>query len=189
MMYNDFVTLNGADYIRAMFANTKNGKLILEDEEGIDEILSLDWDEETMERLVAKFEALVAMLDRLGKEHTRWEASTKDMPEDLLEIWNTYILPYPDHGMDNEELFNISMKAEFGEKLTKEEEQKLEKQQVWFYENALTRLPYNRKNPASLIQRVRRYEKMISIHAPKVVVDDECHSLAEEMVQYYCLAK
>ena len=185
----NFMALSGADYIRAMYANTIDGKLEMEEEGFEPEILKLDWNEAILEEVVARFEKLQSALSRLGREHAYWSISTKDMPEELLEVWNTYILPYPDHGMDEEALFDAGTKAECGMDLTEEEEELLEKHMAWMREHALSRLPYNRKNPAGLIQRARRYEKLVSLHAPKVVVDNEGHSLAEELVVYYCLAE
>ena len=188
MNREDSLSVSGADYIRAMFANTQaDGALFLEDEGENGVTWFMDWQKEDADEVVARFEALLAALTKLGKEHTRWETSTKDMPADLLEVWNTYIVPYPDHGMDREKLFEISMKAEFDKKLTLEEEELLVREQEWQWENALTRLPYNRCHPVALIQRAKRYEKLIKLQAPQVVLDNEARCLAAEMVLYYCM--
>lgn len=190
MNREDYLSVSGADYIRAMFANTQaDGALFLEDEGENGVTWFMDWQKEDADEVVARFETLLAALTKLGKEHTRWETSTKDMPADLLEVWNTYIVPYPDHGMDHEKLFEISMKAEFDEKLTLEEEELLVREQEWQWENALTRLPYNRCHPVALIQRAKRYEKLIKLQAPQVVLDNEARCLAAEMVLYYCMKK
>ena len=108
------------------------------------------------------------------------------MPEDLLQVWNTYIVPYPDYDRDIDRLLCISMDAESGEPLTEEEQAMLDKEEKWLRENALTRLPFNRCEPAAMIQRAKRYEKLVSLHAPKVVCDCELLALAEEMAYYYC---
>ncbi len=189
MNREDYMSLSGVDYIRAMFANTKeDGSLILENEGEESFNAYVDWQEADVEKMVERFEALLAALTQLGKEHAYWEVSTKDMPETLLEVWNTYIVPYPDHGMDDEALFDIFLKAEADEPLTDAELSMLEKQRSWMRENALTRLPEIRCNPSPMIQRARRYERLMARHAPKIVLDNEARCLAEEMVLYYHLA-
>jgi len=185
MIRDNFLSVSGADYIRAMYANTVDGKLTIGDEAQDGKTVCMDWDEQAAEAVVTRFEKLHTALTRLGKAHTCWDGDVKDMPEDLPEVWNTYIRPYPDHGMDPEALFAISMKAEQEEPLTPEEAEMLEKQSAWLRENALTRLPYNRCNPAALIQRARRYEKLVALRAPKLIIDNEERCLAEEMALYW----
>lgn len=190
MNRENYLSVSGTDYIRAMFANTQpDGTLFIEDEGENGTTWFMDWQKRDADELIARFEALLAALKKLGKEHDRWETSAKDMPADLLEVWNTYIAPYPDHGMDREKLFELSMKVEFDEKLTQEEEELLDREQAWLHKNALIRLPYNRCHPAALIQRAKRYERLTQLNAPKLVLDNEERCLAEEMVLYYCMAK
>ena len=110
MNRNDYMTISGADYIRAMFANTEaDGTLTLESEPEDSATWHMDWREENAETIAAEYEVLNAALTRLGKEHDRWEKSTEGMPEDLLEFWNTYILPYPSHDLDKDKLFFASI--------------------------------------------------------------------------------
>ena len=190
MNRENYLSVSGTDYIRAMFANTQpDGTLFVEDEGENGTTWFMDWQKRDADELIARFEALLAALKKLGKEHDRWETSAKDMPADLLEVWNTYIAPYPDHGMDREKLFELSMKVEFDEKLTQEEEELLDREQAWLHKNALMRLPFNRCHPAALIQRAKRYERLTQLNAPKLVLDNEERCLAEEMVLYYCMAK
>lgn len=189
MKLNKYLDVRPANYIRAMFTHTKNGKLVMEPEEESAYYYLLDWDKETAEVLAARCENLLTDLETLAKEHDRWMRSADGMPEDLLQVWNTYILPYPDHGMDSEVLFDISMKEEFNDPLTEEEQAMLEQERQWMRGHALTRLPYKRCNPAGFIQRARRYEKLQSLGAPQAVIRNEACALAEEMVLYYCLKK
>lgn len=183
MMNRDhFLSVSGADYIRAMFANTKDGILTLGDEEYVEQI-PLDWDEETMEEMVSVYEELVSDLTRL----TQWERSMEGMPMNLLGAWLTFMKPYPEYPEDSDKLFSLSMKAELHEEMTPEEQQQLDAWHTWMEEQALTRMPYHHCNPANLIQRARRYEKLVALKAPKVVLDNESRCLAEELVQYYCL--
>lgn len=190
MNRDNYLSVSGTDYIRAMFKNTQaDGALTIEDEGENGATWFMDWQEADVEEVIARFETLLAALTQLGREHTYWEDFKEEMPADLQAVWDTYIAPYPDHGMDHDELFDISMKAEFDEPLTEEEEGMLRKEVRWLEENALTRLPYNRTHPAELIQRARRYERLTQLHAPKVVLDNEERCLAEEMALYYCMAQ
>ena len=73
--------------------------------------------------------------------------------------------------------------------LTEEEFALLEEYWEWYEQQCLQRLPYNRRSPAELINRARRYERLVSLHAPEIVLENEARCLAEEMVLYYCMAK
>ena len=183
MNRNDYLTLSGADYIRAMFANTKaDASLTFEAEEPV--TWYMDWSEADAEEIVTEYKKLQSDLTRLAKDHDRWRGSTEGMPAELLEVWNTYILPYPDQGMDDDKIFDISMKLEVGDPLTEEEKKLWYRYDAWREKNALTRLPMDRCNPAFLIQRARRYEKLVSLHAPKIIIDNEARYLAEELALY-----
>ena len=178
----DYNAISGADYIRAMFANTKpNGALYLEDDE---ETWYLDWKEEDAEAIAGEFECLRAALARLAPDYDRWLKSTEGMPEDLQEIWDTYLRPYPDHGLDSNRLFEIGMKQECDAPLTEVEKLLRDQQITWMMENALSRLPYDRCNPVNVIQHARRYARLIMLQAPKVVINNEAQLLAEELVWY-----
>ena len=190
MNRDHYLAISGGDYIRAMFANTQNRVLTMEDQESFQpDVYVLDWDQEKMENTVARFEKLQGALTRLGKDHAHWETATDALPQELLEVWNTYIRPYPDHGMDQEKLFDLSMREEFGEQMTEEEQEMLDRQRDWMKINALTRLPYDRCNPASMIQRARRYEKLVSLKAPRLIQENEARALAEQLVLYTCRVK
>ena len=182
-MCND---MTGAAWIGWMYDNTVDGQLTLQTEDGTAVTYEMDWNAGDRDAVIARYQALAEALTRLGKEHAYLEVSTKDMPEALKQVWDTYILPYPDHGMDHEHLADIDMRVEMGEEVTEEEAEMLWKAEHWLREQALTRLPFNRCEPAALIQRARRYEKLVSLHAPKVVIDHEARCLAEQMVLYDC---
>ena len=190
MNRNDYMTVSGADYIRAMYANTKADSSLTFEENGVEPVTRhMDWTEEKAERIAAEYEKLLTALNALSKDFDRWVQSTEGMPANLLEIWNTYILPYPDHGLDDEKLFDISMKWEMGEPLTEEEQTLWNRCVTWMEDNALNRLPKDRCNPAFLILRVRRYTRLTALHAPKIIVDIEAHYLAEELALYRGLQK
>ena len=177
---------SGAQYIRAMFANmNEEGGVTLEREVGEPFIYYMDWTKEEMEAIVADYEKLEAALTQLGKEHGYWERSTRDMPADLLEIWNTYVAPFPENDFDEEQLEEIWEKNSLGEELTQEEKELDRRYIDWFEEVSLQRLPYKRCSSLFLMNHARRYEKLVSLHAPKVVVDREALYLAEEFAMYH----
>lgn len=184
MNRENFASASGPDYIRAMYANTHDGKLTIGDEDNGMEILGIDWNEQSMEEVIAYFETLLAALTRLGQM-----IAGETVPGELREVYDTYIKPYPDHGMDPEMLYDISMKAELNMPLTEEEAELLDKHIDWLRENALTRLPFNRCNPSPVIQRARRYVRLMQLNAPAMVMNIEARYLAEELVFYCCLAE
>ena len=67
-----------------------------------------------------------------------------------------------------------------------EEEELLWKQYcMWEEEQSQKRIPFCRRSSTVLITRARRYERLISLNAPEIVVTEEGRCLAEEMVRYY----
>ena len=161
------------EYIRFLFENTENGFLQLEED-----ACRLDWDLTAMEQLLRQFRQLREMLDEIANTaQENWSPA-------LQAVWDTYLKPYPDHGMDEQLLFDISMKIDLDEPLTQEEEVLSEKRRDWMRTHALTRLPHKRCNPASLIQRVRRYARLMELRAPGLVAENEARCLARELVLY-----
>lgn len=103
-----------------------------------------------------------------------------------FEIWNTYVSPFEEpFEVDGEVIVEISLRQECGETITDEEFELLKKHHDWIVDNSRKRLPINRCCPSKLINRARRYEKLVSLNAPRVVVEEEGRFLAEEMVLYY----
>ena len=47
------------------------------------------------------------------------------------------------------------------------------------------KIPFNRRSVADMITRAARYERLIELGAPEIVVTEEGRCLAEEMVLYY----
>lgn len=176
--------MTGVEYIRAMFSDTDaDGTLLMEDEEYSDEFY-MDWTEADVAALTERFEKLLSALAQLGKFFPHAETA-EDLPEALQAVWHTYIRPYPSHGMDAEELMELSMKEETGTALTVEEQDMLEKERQWLRENALKRLAFNGCHPVNLIQRARRYKKLVQLRAPQIIIAHEERALAEAMALYY----
>ena len=57
----------------------------------------------------------------------------------------------------------------------------------WFEENAKKRLPTKNNTPISLMNRAKRYSRLVQLNAPAVVLEEEAMRFAEEFVLYYCL--
>lgn len=187
MNRDDYLHLSGVEFLRTMFENTRDGVLCMEDDDRCSsETIAMDWDEKALEVLLLHYENLVAALTRLGQEHERWKRSAQDMPQELRQVWDTYVVPYPDHGMDKGKLFMLTMKKGLGEELTPEEQQMLAMRERWMRENAIKRLPYKGCEPMELIEAARRYESVVAMQAPKGVLSYEKLALAEEMAYYYC---
>lgn len=193
-------------YIRQVFRETQDGKLSITYYPFIGEpetiTYQVNWTEEDAEQIIQKYNLLTFALARIGRLHDQLEdeqSRNKLLSEDELQIWNTYVKPYEPMVVDWEQLYPISPckpdelmsliqeiheRAQFGDLI--EEEEMLWKQYcMWREEQSQKRIPFDRRSAANMIQRARRYEKLIRMNAPEVVVTEEGRSLAEEMVLYY----
>ena len=65
------------------------------------------------------------------------------------------------------------------------EEYLLKQYYMWKEEQSQKRIPFNRRSCADMITRAARYERLIELGAPVIVVTEEGRCLAEEMVLYY----
>ena len=192
--------MNHKNYIRTMFEATRDGMLTLthypeDGSEEFDRTYPVNWDSQTAEALEKQFDKLRGHLDHIGLLHDELQAFIRQekvprsiLYRELLAVWDTYIAPFEDHCFDEQAIFDIQMKEEY-EVLTEEEFALLEEYWEWYEQQCLQRLPYNRRSPAELINRARRYERLVSLHAPEIVLENEARCLAEEMVLYYCMAK
>ena len=192
--------MNRENYIRAMFAKTKDGMLTLthypeDGSEEFDRTYPVNWDSKTAEALENQFEKLRSYLDRIGLLHDELQAVVKEMKnpgkilkEELLEVWNTYIAPFEVHDMDDDAIADADTKRFYGDELTEEEKSLLKRYDAWIEQQCLKRLPHLGCSSVGLINRARRYERLVSLHAPEIVLENEARCLAEEMVLYYCMA-
>ena len=175
-----------SQYVRTMFDESRDGELTVgNDDDRFD--CPVAWDEQTAEKLAEQCGALLAHLTELAGQHDKLKIETRHLPQDQLDVWNTYLRPFPEHRLDMDALQAIWEKFETGESVT-EEEQGLADQYVnWFEENALTRLPHKCCHPAQLINRAKRYAKLVRLNAPAVVLESEAKRFAEEFVLYHCM--
>lgn len=194
-------------HIRRMFAETVNGKckvkffnpdnLFAEEERTFD----LNWTAEDAEKMAQRYDLLTSALARIARLHDRLEdeeTAEKLLSKDDFEVWNTYVLPYEPMEVNWDELYPIPpckpeelhfLICEIHERadgdLIEEEELLLKQYYMWREEQSQKRIPFNRRSSADMIMRAMRYEKLLSLKAPEIVVTDEGRMLAEEMVLYY----
>ncbi len=183
------------EYIRKLFDETKEGKLeisyiTLFDEE-YSSTYKMDWTKKDVEHTVERYENLTASLTHIGKLHDKLTDEAKCralLTEQDRNIWYKYIRPFEPFDGDVELVAELQLRAET-ETLEDEEWELLERHHDWFVKNSRKRLPFDRMCPSHLIKRAQRYERLIELNAPDVVVEEEGRSLAEEMVLYYHAVK
>ena len=202
-MRND---LTPQGYIRQMFRETADGKLAITYYPFIGEpetrTYEVNWTAEDAEQIVSRYILLTNALARIGRLHDKMEDNAdwyRLLEEADLEVWTTYVQPYEPMEVNWDELYpippcepdelmslirEIHERGQYGDLI--EEEEMLWKQYcMWNEEQSQKRIPFNRRSCANLITRAKRYERLISLGAPKVAVAEEGRCLAEEMVLYY----
>lgn len=184
------------EYIRKLFSETQDGKLRINYFSFFDGNYSLDyrmnWTKQDAEAVVEDYNELTAALTRIGELHEELEDEenrTKLLTTKELAAWLTYILPFEPFEVDMDVIGELYSRME-GDSLEEEEYELLERYHQWFVENSHKRLPSDQWCPAQLINRARRYEKLIEMKSPEVVINEEGRCLAEEMVLYsHCKKK
>ena len=204
-MRND---LTPQGYIRHMFAETVDGKFTVgyknPDNHFIEEerTFEVNWTADDAEKVEEKYNLLTFALARIGRIHDQLEneeSRKKLLSKSDLEVWNIYVRRfepmevnwsefYPIPPCEPHELMTLILgiqeRGRYGDLI--EEEEKLWKQYcMWEEEQSQKRIPFHRRSSVALIERAMRYEKLISMGAPEIVVTEEGRCLAEEMVLYY----
>ena len=183
--------LSPQEFIRQLFAETKDGKVSIEYAPFFDEpytmTYEMDWTAEDVENLVRHYDALAAALTRIGKLHgaLEEEANRKAFltPEEQT-AWDTYLRPFEPFDGDLDEVADLEFFSET-ETLTEEEQAILDRHYAWYEANCLQRLPVVKCTPTRVIHRAQRYERLVSLNAPGNVINEEGRSLAEELALYY----
>ena len=204
-MRND---LTPQGYIRHMFDETKDGKFKVRyenHENGFAEeerTFYVNWTAEDAEKVEQRYNLLTSALARIGRLHDRLkdeEGRKELLSEADLEIYNTYVHPYEPMEVNWDELYPIppcepdelmSLIGEIHERgrygdLIEEEELLWKQYCIWNEEQSQKRIPFTRRSCADMITRAMRYEKLISLRAPEIIVTEEGRLLADEMVLYY----
>ena len=195
-------------YIRKMYAETVNGECTVgyadptRNYEETQRMLHLNWTEDDAEQLVVQYNLLTTALARIARVHDQLDdeqSRAELLSESDLDIWNTYIRPFEPMEVNWDELYpippcepdelmalihTIHIRACDSDLI--EEEELLWKQYcMWQEEQSQKRIPFNRRSSVDLITRASRYERLISLGAPEIIVTEEGRCLAEEMVLYY----
>ena len=203
-MRND---LTPQGYIRHMFAETQNGEFkigyteFFNDSVEKERTLQLNWTAEDAQKVEQRYNLLTSALARIAHLHDQLENEEnrkKLLSESDLEVWNTFVQPFEPMEVNWDELYPLSpcepeelpyLICEIHERaigdLIEEEELLLKLYYMWREEQSQKRIPFNRRSSANMITRAMRYEKLISIGAPEIIVTEEGRLLAEEMVLYY----
>ena len=175
-----------SQYIRTMFDESRDGELTVGNEDDRFDC-PVDCDKQTANELAQQCGTLVGHLTVLSHQFEKLRNETRHLTKEQMDVWNTYLRPFPKHNLDMEVLQSIWEKFETGEPVT-EEEQTLSDQYVhWFEENALARLPVKCCDPIQLINCARRYSKLVRLNAPESVQENEAKRFAEEFVLYHCM--
>ena len=168
-------------YMQTLFEESRDGSLTV----GM-EIHRMDydveWDQQMLETLTVQCIEMVEHLTKLAGRET--EAG---LGQEARRIWNTYLRPFDDHGLDRSVLKAIWEKEAIGVMLVGEEREISRKYYRWYEEQSLQRLPWKGCAPSGLIYRARRYARLVQLKAPAAVQEAEARHLAEEWVLYHCM--
>lgn len=175
-----------SQYVRTLFDESRDGELTVGNEDDRCDY-PVDWDEATAEALAQQCGALVTHLTELAGQYDKLKTETRHLTKDQLEVWNTYLRPFPDHGLDMDVLQGIWEKYETDAPVTDEEQALADQYVHWFEENALARLPRKRCDPSALINHAKRYGRLVRLNAPAIVLENEAKRLAEKFVLYHCM--
>lgn len=177
-----------SEYIRTMFEESRDGELTVGDADDRFDC-PVEWDAQTAEMLAQQCSELIDHLTELSGQYSKLLTETRHLTKAQFEIWNTYLRPFPSHGLDMDILQAVWEKFETGESVTEEERALSDRYVCWFEENALARLPIKCCDPIQLISRARRFSKLVRLNAPAVVRESEAKRLAEEFVLYHCMVQ
>ena len=175
-----------SQYVRSLFDESRDGEMTAGD---LDDRFDypVDWDEESAEALAEQCGTLVGHLTELSRQFEKLKVETRHLTQEELEVWNTYLKPFPKHGLDMAALESIWEKFETNDPVTEEDYALADQYVLWFEENAMARLPVKRCDPIPLINHARRYSKLVRLNAPSVVPEEEAKRFAEEFVLYHCM--
>ena len=191
MTENTYRESTPQEYIYKLFEETAGDRLTINTFPLFDQPYAttyrMGWTKKDADEAVARYDALTAALCVIGKTDKADCREGLLSPEEL-EVYNTYVRPFPDFEVDLEEVGTLYFRSET-ETVEEDEYELLERHHEWFVENSRKRLPVTNRCPSYLINRAQRFERLASINAPDCVLQQEGRCLAEELVLYYYSVK
>lgn len=170
-----------SQYVRTLFEESRNGELTVGS--GIERMdYAVSWDEQTAHALAEQCDTLVRHLTELANQ-----SNPRHLSKAQAEIWNTYLRPFPEHGMDKDALRVIWEKEAIGIMLNRKEQQLSRQYNRWYEEQSLNRLPWKGCAPTDVICSARRYARLVQLNAPSALQDHEARRFAEKFVLYHCM--
>lgn len=173
-------------HVLTLYDESRDGEMIAGDADNRFDY-PVEWNRQTANELAQQCSTLVTHFTELSHQYEKLQNETQHLTKEQLEVWNTYLCPFPKHNLDTEALRTIWEKFETEELVTEEEYALADQYVHWFEENALSRLPAKRCDPIQLIKRARRYSRLIQLDAPAIVQENEAKRFAEEYVLYHCM--
>ena len=188
---NEIKTCSPQEYIRRLFADTQGGILRMTldqyDETPYTFSTEMVWTENDVEPIIQRYNELSDALKRIAKVHTELDdesSRVRLLSKEDLEIWNIYVRPYESFDVDETEVWELYERGCDGD-WTEEERALWHRYCDWREEQSRKRIPFNRRSSEKMIIRARRYEMLLSLDAPKILVEEEARCLAAEMAIYY----
>ena len=180
------------EYIRELFNDTKEGKLMIMYYPGkphlpYKKIYEVDWKETDVDLLIKEYERLTSMFIKFGKSHRELEncANLDELLTEVeREVWNTYILPYEPFDVEEGVINELYCRGEF-DQLDDDENDLLERHYCWKQEQSLKRLPQKGCVPTDFIEEARWYEYHAQVGSKGEFLQEPGKNLAREMVLYY----
>ena len=172
-------------YIRAMFRHTHNGWLTIRKSDYVVQANKMRWTEQDVEPLVRQLEEFLENLDRIALVYDQLGATKEEnkalLPPPLLEIWYTFVRKVRVEGFDTERIDQLSNQTQ---PLTQQEQALLDGYEAALEQAALERLPAGGIPSYKVLRRCWRYTRLISLNAPRIIVNNEARMLAETLTLY-----
>lgn len=180
------------EYIMELFHRTHFGDLAIRYEPferpAYTQHYSVAWTKQDAVALAEEYTALVHSLARIARgcdDTTSLEGAKVALSDEDFGVWYTYIRPFEEPFDQTPQALEDLYFRRQEETLTQEEQEILHRHQQWLTRNCLTRLPQKGRLPNVVIQRARRYWRLLQLNAPHIVVAAEGRSLAEDLVLYH----
>lgn len=184
------LTISPAEAIREMWEHTDgDGTLYIPEwyhdigYEGKIYRCSMDWTKNDVDRIISEYETLYAAICQLaGKGEPLGAGSdTPDLPADLQNVYDTYLRDFDTDGFDMGLILAIEDKLMAGDEVTEEERALYERYRNAIHAEAASRVGGNLAAYDTVI-RAKRLHKLLLLHAPVIVSQNEALLLAEAMV-------